>query len=152
MAGLGADHPDTARCRNNVASVLYSMGRYEESGREYTAALDALVVALGEQHPGLAYPLTGIGQTLVERGRPEEAIAPLERALALRTGEAIDPFDLGDTKLALARALWDSNRDRPRAVELARGARQAYIDAGPERSEAKDFVEAWLKQRGLSPA
>jgi tetratricopeptide (TPR) repeat protein len=153
VAALGAEHPDTARCRTNLASVLYSRGRYEDAGREYGAALDSLVVSLGADHPGLAYPLTGIGQSLIERGAAEDAIEPLERALALRTGDpTIDPFDLGDTKLALARALWDSNRDRTRALELGRGARQAYIDAGPERAEARKYAEDWLAEHGDAPA
>ena len=73
------------------------------------------------------------------------SVAPCERALALREGRALAPSLLAGTRFVLARALWDSGRDRGRAVRQARLAADAY--AGADAAEELREVEAWLAAR-----
>ena len=79
-----------------------------------------------------------------------EAIAPAERALALReaVGVKIHPVTIAQNRFYLARALWDGGGDRTRAIQLARQAREALAKAGYADDQRE--VEAWLKKRGLA--
>ena len=74
-------------------------------------------------------------------------LAPLERALALRTATPGDPVDLAATQMALARALWDGHADRARARDLATRARAAYAAAGGGKERSLSEVDAWLRGR-----
>jgi hypothetical protein len=77
-------------------------------------------------------------------------VNPLERALAIRTKDALPP-ELAETRFALARAVWDARGDRARAVALANDARAGYApDAarfGGEYAEAVAAIDAWLAAR-----
>jgi hypothetical protein len=73
-------------------------------------------------------------------------VDPLERALRLRTARATDPKELADTQLALASALWDADRDRVRARQLARAARDIFARF-PHTSGRAAEVDAWLASR-----
>ena len=75
-----------------------------------------------------SYALTGSGLAHLQRGEASEAIAPLERALALRTAAKVSANLRAETAYALARALWLSERDRPRAEQLAEDARALLPD------------------------
>jgi uncharacterized iron-regulated protein len=78
-------------------------------------------------------------------GRATEALAPLERALALGEAHAVAPVELAETRFVLARALWDSRQDTARARELARKAEGALEQPGTEALRAR--VQAWLAAR-----
>jgi tetratricopeptide (TPR) repeat protein len=144
---FGSDHPDVGRGLNNLASVQFDIGEYEESLRNYTESLRVVELALGKEHPGLAYPLVGVGQVHLETGRPDLALAPLERALVLRAADDVDPVDRGDVQLALARALWDASKDRVRARELATAAIASFDRAEPGYPTARDKAVLWLASR-----
>jgi hypothetical protein len=64
---------------------------------------------LGPRHPFLAYPLTGIGVAHWKSGQADRALAPLERALAIREASEPDLAQRAETRFALARALWDAD-------------------------------------------
>src|SRR3989442_1001257 len=83
--------------------------------------------------PLLAYPLTGMGEVLLLRGRTQEARKLLERALALRTRSADDPAERARTEFALARALHACGRDGRRALALAARARDTLGRLGQTR-------------------
>jgi len=52
------------------------------------------------------------------------------------------PGQLADARFALARALWESSRDRPRALSLAQAAR---VDLATPATAARERVVAgWL--------
>jgi tetratricopeptide (TPR) repeat protein len=106
--------------------------------------------ALGPDHPHLAYPLTGLGNTLLALDRPGEALAHLERALTIRTSKRGDATLLATTRFALARALWSApvgqGRDRDRARELAELAHDTYVNASEKSAEDLSEVEVWLRE------
>jgi hypothetical protein len=100
---------------------------------------------LGSKNPSQAYPLTGIGQALLQQGKAAEAVTPLERALELRTLANEVHQDLGATRFALARALWDGGGDRSRARALAAAARDDYLSL-ESRTAKRQEVDRWLER------
>ena len=108
---------------------------------------------MGPDHPDLAYPLTGLGQSLLGLTKPADALPLLERALTLRTTHEIDPALLAKTRFALARALWTTpatqGRDRPRARTLAEQARDAYAALGDATKTELAEVQTWLAEHRL---
>jgi hypothetical protein len=94
-----------------------------------------------------ANPLSGMGKDLLMLGRPAEAIAPLERAEALRaTLEAQPP--VAETRFMLARALWEGGGDKRRARALAEQARQDVLPEatrfGGSLRTGLDAIDEWL--------
>lgn len=75
-----------------------------------------------------AYVERHLAEALIALKRPAEAIAPLERALAVQEKHG-DSYDLGTVRFVLARALGESGRDRKRAQELATRAAEDLAKA-----------------------
>jgi tetratricopeptide (TPR) repeat protein len=146
--GYGADHPDVATQLSNRGEVLNALGRHREARASFERALIIWERELGLDHRNLAYPLTGLGESWLAEGDPQSALAPLERAFKIREAEEKVPSRRAATRFALARALWEANRDRRRARELAAGAREmlAKASSGPELGA----VDAWLSSHGGS--
>ena len=97
---------------------------------------------LGPDSRSLAYALTGIGLTYLAQQNSRAALEPLGRALEIRELHESDWAKKGQTYFALARALWDSNRDRGRARTLAQRAKDAYARSSTKLAE----VEGWLSE------
>jgi len=147
---LFARFPDRAAGYTNhrLAEAYRKAGDPKAALEEDQRALEAMKEE-PEGSPDLRQPLTGLGLDLWMLGRAEEALDPLERALAigskmkLRTARA-------DSAWALARALWDSKADRARAAKLAEEARVAYrahvAQFGSKYLAAvADEIDLWLR-------
>lgn len=136
-AELGPDHPELADTLVILARVLMSQKKYDEAGRRLERALAIQEKALGSRSPHLTHSLMGLGDLLLTRHQPDKAATPLERALALARVK-----DRADVQLSLARALWESKRDRPRAVALAREAQEFYRRVGhtPKLAESSRWL------------
>jgi tetratricopeptide (TPR) repeat protein/predicted Ser/Thr protein kinase len=139
---------DEGFLRHRAADALRRLGRFEEALAEDRASLEAIRRAQGEESKPLAWPLTGEGEDLIALGRAREAIAPLERAVTLRQASTTAPTELGASRFALARALWDGGGDRARASTLAEEARRALAAAAARHGgwfrRALDEIERWL--------
>jgi tetratricopeptide (TPR) repeat protein/tRNA A-37 threonylcarbamoyl transferase component Bud32 len=142
---LGPDYADLAFAWQGLGDVLWRRGEVDDAGAAYRNALRVREKTLGPDHPLVAVSLTSLGEMLVERRRPREAIDLLERAVRIRTATE-EPLPLRvDASFALARALWDSGRDRARARQLAETAR---ADAGQaDDAEAVAEIGRWLGTR-----
>src|SRR5450432_1351345 len=140
--GLGAEHPDVATQLLNRGEILNALGRYREARGSLEGARIIMERELGLDHRNLAYVLTAIGVSYLGERDATSALAPLERAWRIREAKESDPERRGVTRFALARALWDSERDRTRAASLAQAARVAYGEAGDEAKVAE--VESWV--------
>jgi tetratricopeptide (TPR) repeat protein len=139
---FGPTHPEVSETLVNLGEVelrLHHPGEAVEAFRR-SAQIDA--AAFGENSSEAAESLTGLGKALVEADRCEEARPLLERALAVREASHAPLAQLGETRFALAQALW--TRDGPRAIALARAALQE------SPSPQAQAIEAWLakKRRG----
>ena len=141
---LGPEHDSLADVLSNLARVRVLQGALPEAAAHYHRAVALLERAHGRDFAGLAKPLTGQGLLALAQARPADAVAPLERALGI--GGAQGPAELAELRLALARALWDSDRDRPRAralVELARAELHA-APTNPARAHLTEDLATWL--------
>ena len=69
-------------------------------------------------------------------------MAPLEEALAIRIEKHAPPEQMGETRFALARALWSRPAERTRALSLAVNARGDY---GADKKTVIE-IDDWLAQ------
>jgi tetratricopeptide (TPR) repeat protein len=135
---LGPEHPEVATSLVSLGDLLRRLGRYSEARERFKRALALQEKALGPDHPELAWLLLGQGQVALDQHRPAEAVAPLERALKLAP-ELLRPA----VQFGLAQALWDTNRDRARAVDLATQARESWRRRPYQ--DALQEVSRWLE-------
>jgi hypothetical protein len=140
---MGPDRPETARARISMAEARLAGGHAREALAIYREALVVVEKAGEAEREGVGACLLGAALALLDLRRPAEALPLLDRARAL-TGEAAGPRGRALLLFATARALWDSRRDRARAVVLAGEARQQAAAAGPPAAEDARRIEAWL--------
>ena len=81
---LGPTSLGSGITRGNVADALYRLRRYDEAEREVRAAIELIEKQLKADGEQLSYPLETLGGLLLDTGRAAEAVAPLERARAIR--------------------------------------------------------------------
>ena len=143
---LGAAHPDVAMIESNLGELLNEMHRYAEARAAFGRALN--IWSQAQVDPMIVtYGRTGLGLALLGDGRPAEAVPPLRQALEARLAAKAAPALIGETRFALARALWAMPGQRLRAEELARQARADYGriekrgDAPPPEIAR---IDAWL--------
>jgi tetratricopeptide (TPR) repeat protein len=136
-----------AKAENNKAEVLLALARPAEAEVSFQRALRALEREGGPDNVHLALPLNGLGETKLVQGDADAAVRWFERALRLREDakKQASPLLLAESRFGLARALWEANRERPRALSLARSARAGYADGHHGDDLAK--VDAWLAAR-----
>jgi tetratricopeptide (TPR) repeat protein len=127
---------------SNQGAALNGLGRYAEAEDAFTKALQILSKSVGAAHPETASALHGLGEIRVARGIPVAAVPLFERALEIRRQPHADPTTVAESEFGLARALWDSGRDRAKARVLATAALKTY--QGGKRSERQRAVETWL--------
>ena len=127
--GLGAGHPELATQLNNRGEILNALGRSREA---------RAVVREGAHHLGArARPRQSQPRLRAHRDRHQlprgggsaaTRSSPLERAFKIREAQETDPSRRAETRFALARALWESSRDRAAGALAgragARGLRQ----------------------------
>ena len=149
---LGSEHDSLADALSNLARSYVLEGMFAEGEQHYARAVRILERAQGAEFVELAKPLTGQGLLELARGRPAAALAPLERALALRGDQGRDAADLAELRLALAQALWDSETDRARARGLAVKARDALALAPttPPLARRLQELDTWLVEHPAS--
>jgi hypothetical protein len=143
---LGAVHPYVGMLENNRGEVLNLMHRHGEA-RTTLARTIEIWKASGVDPMMLAYAQTGLGLAFLGDHRPLDAVEPLAAALQTRVAGQAAPDLLGETRFALARALWAQRGDRPRAEGLARQARADYLALEKTTGTAPAAlaqVDAWL--------
>jgi len=102
---------------------------------------------IGTKHPDLAYPLLTEGEAFLAQRDLARAIPLLERSLALREAASVAPDRKARSSFALARALVAAGHDPPRALELARRARDLYRQQAQGFERELQQVERWLSER-----
>jgi len=128
---------------SNLGAIFAALGRHAEARTHHQEALRRWERSLGPTHPALAFALLGIGKSHLAEHDPEAALAPLERALALRSAGDIDAIYLSEAQHQLATALWAARpRERARARALVEHARRLLADD----PEARVEVDQWLAE------
>jgi serine/threonine protein kinase/tetratricopeptide (TPR) repeat protein len=151
---FGASHPRLVAQLTIRAEILNQLGRHEEAYRD---AERAVAVQRSEAGPevNLVYALAPLGDAELGLGHPAKAIEPLRQALLLAEGAGLTD-ELARLRLSLARALWDSGRDRRRARMLAAAA--AHGGDRPEKNPAATTdpirlrAAVWLSAHGAPTA
>jgi serine/threonine protein kinase/tetratricopeptide (TPR) repeat protein len=136
---LGPDHPMVAPPCNNECEALNHLGRFPEAHAACGRALE-IWRAAGTDLTIQSYGLTGLGLALLGEGHAADAVEPLEEAVKARAEGHLALDRVGESRFALARALWSRPADRPRARELAR---QARADAASD-AMALVAIDRWL--------
>jgi tetratricopeptide (TPR) repeat protein len=104
--------------------------------------LEPLRKRAGPEHRDVAVLLLRLGNAQIHLGRPDEAVRTLEEAVRLDARLPVKASG-APSRVALARALWASNLDPKRALELARSAAQDTAESGgPAHREAMALVAA----------
>jgi len=138
----------TGATKTNFAISVYNRGELEADARDFTAALAdyrrarSLFEATPTMRPAqLVYPLLGEGRALVELGRAAEAVAPLERAIAIDSkGESAG--QQAQARVWLGRALVESPASRARGRALMKAGRDELVRLGD--TEAVRDADAML--------
>ena len=138
----------TSSCREASAAQNDSMSSRSDALASFERARVIWERELGLDDRNLAFALTGIGATYLAEGDAASALAPLERAFKIREAHEVDPARRADTRFALARSLWETNRDRVRARALAEQAKEGYATSAAKPKVAE--VDSWLRARGAS--
>ncbi len=143
---LGSDAPAVQAAAIDLvaADALLEFHRADEARTRGQAALAALTAALGEEDPALVDAWLVIGRADLELDAPSRALDSLERALAVARERALPSDRTAAVEQALADALWSSGRDHPRALDLARDARDRLAPDDARQRARRDALDRWL--------
>ena len=78
-ATLGPEHPTTLIVMSNLAGHRRDRGEYDRAETLYRDVIDLRETYRPDDRIDLAYPLYGLGATLVRANRPRDALVPLQR-------------------------------------------------------------------------
>jgi tetratricopeptide (TPR) repeat protein len=142
---LGAQHPHVAALTYNLGTVLYVQGKREQAALQYRGALARMERSLDPGHPFVAWPLLGLATLHLDLDQPAEALPLAEQALRVLEPHPDAASDLAQARFLMARALAGAGLDMPRAIALARQARDTYRTiASPTHEQALADIETWL--------
>ncbi len=152
-AAFGKESPKVADSWCDLSELLIELGRYPEAKAKLEQAR-AILDKLPADHPSQVEYATQLGKLLVAQGSFREAVEPLERALKAGEGKKGMKVDAtgARARFLLAKALWSTPRERARAQELARQARESYSRCGSQEfrySQAE--IDAWLAAHPVAP-
>ncbi|WP_164019442.1 tetratricopeptide repeat protein [Pyxidicoccus trucidator] len=132
-----------------ISRALNRQERFDESVRYIQRAADIQLMQRDDPKAQWIVVLNDLGSTYLKAGRPAEALAPLERALAGTENARRMPGQRTDSLFLLARALWDAEKDRERALKLGSEARAEAIKDGADSASLLVRLNDWLAKRGV---
>ncbi len=139
-------HRDIATTHRTWAEVAEEAGDTRVAIEHYRIAFTQLSALYRPDHPQLAIAYRGLGHAHAAARAWPEAIEALEHALAIWDTARIDGPLQAATRFSLARALWESRRDRNRARQLAARAHEA-LAAVPGQTELVEEIATWRTTR-----
>jgi tetratricopeptide (TPR) repeat protein len=131
-----------------ISGALVEQRRHEEALPHIRRAAEIMLLQPDDSRRHWTATLNDLGATYLEAGRPLEALAPLERAWAGWERAEPRPGQRTQTRFLLARALWESGKDRARAMRLAREAKEEAAKDGAPSAALLERIGAWLAERG----
>lgn len=139
----GPDHANVGLTVVNLGHIANERKDCVAAAAHFTRAL-GIFEKLGPSHPYVAMALIGRADCRVDLGAHADAIADAERALSILSPQTSDPGQLAEGRFVLARGMWAANRDRRRARELAKQARETFAGLGPAGADGVTKIDAWL--------
>jgi tetratricopeptide (TPR) repeat protein len=143
----GPDDTSSAMTATNLASLLSDL---EPSDEVVAMAADAQAILrreLGADNPVTAAGIASYGKALLFNGAPRDAVPSLEEAFEISSRMTTDPYEHAKLQWFLARALWEADHDRPRALELVRSARPTIVASTERDALLAREMDAWLAER-----
>jgi tetratricopeptide (TPR) repeat protein len=129
--------PRDAKAENNLGLIFESEARVTEALDAYRQA-----IAWQQQKPRPSeQPYVNLGNLLMKEGRTEEAIPPLQKAVALATSNAFCHLKLGEGYLRVRR-LDEARRELERATQLEPENATAHYQLGRFYQEIHDLARA----------
>ncbi|AKF80300.1 serine/threonine protein kinase [Myxococcus fulvus 124B02] len=144
-AHFGPQHPILISTLRLLGRALMRQQRHEEVLPYFQRAVDLQLALPDDADERWTASLLDLGSVYLLLHRPAEAIAPLERAVAGWEQARPLPGQRTDARFMLARALWESGRDRARASRLATEAKQLALTDGASQA-LRERIDAWLAQ------
>ena len=139
-AAKRAESVEMASSWVDLGDVHYDREQPAEALAAYRKAVALYEQLVPRDDSRLARPLSRVGEALAALGKSREAIAPLERSLAIYTAAGSPASLVAEAAFPLARVLWIARRDRVRARRLAESAR-----AGLAGDAREPEVASWLQ-------
>jgi tetratricopeptide (TPR) repeat protein len=139
---IDADDPEITLPMVSLGNVYRRRTACTEALPLFEKALDIVERKLTREHPYASDALIGIGACMREAGKLEPSQTALERALAIRRGDA-RPVELAEAEVELARTL-AARGAKQKAHELAAEARALYA-ADPASKAALADLDVWLR-------
>jgi serine/threonine-protein kinase len=145
---FGPWHPAMAGMLETRADIFNQLGRYQEARQDAERAVVIEEQELGSDRSRLVFALEPLGDAYLGLGTPKLAIAPLERGIELAQNQDDLAAEVSRVRFSLARALWESNEDRPRAIRLASAvAKEKARPGAPLQEQIRRRALAWLASR-----
>ncbi len=144
---FGPRHQALTSLLDRLGTLVLKLGEQHRALSLFKRALAINERSWGADHPLNAGLLVNIGKTLIDWRQPAEAIAPLKRAVSIRQQREDSPSKLAAAQFALARAFWESGREKGRAKQLAIEAREVYGSTEAPNQELAE-MDHWLALRG----
>jgi tetratricopeptide (TPR) repeat protein/predicted Ser/Thr protein kinase len=138
-----------AMAHYELGEAARRLGRHAEALEHERLAIRCIEARVGAGSDYLLLPLETLGALYLDQGRPDLAVPPLERAAGIY--ERQPPVFLrwsAETRFLLARALWETGRDRPRALDLARRAREDSMKMPESARIGLADLNPWLIRYG----
>ena len=118
---------------------------------ECRRSLDILVAHLGEDSPNLIDARECVAEALLGTGDIRAAREVLKRSVEAIADRDTGPHWTSGARFQLARALWATPADRPRALELARTTLRSLSAAEGDNRKLVARIERWLSTREERP-
>ncbi len=143
---FGPNHPYVGYPLTNLGVVLLEQGKYPQAKKVFARALSVWEQGLGADNPLLTHPLTGLAQCLLPKDH-QTALPLLERALLLKLAHPSDPAELAEIRFTLARAVWLSDSNHARALQLANQAASDLTKSSSPKPKLKKKIGDWLRTK-----
>jgi tetratricopeptide (TPR) repeat protein len=143
-AGL-SKHPNMSYALTDLGFVHNSRHHHGQALRVCRRALVILADVLGPDSSELDEARECLGEALIGTGDFNAARKELERAFSSISQSQKGPQWTAGVRFQLARALWATPSERPRARELARTILNELSTAEGDNRKVTARIEAWLK-------
>lgn len=143
---LGPTHQHLGLVLHNLGQLHQTTEDYERAASLLRRSVSVFRAKLYPNHPLVATAYSTLGETLVDAGRPADALEPLALSEAARAQQA-PTADLAKTRVALAKALLQAptelGGDRAWACRLLEQASAFFAEHGEGDPGVLGEIESW---------
>ncbi|MCP3169665.1 tetratricopeptide repeat protein [Myxococcus qinghaiensis] len=131
-----------------AGKIMSTKQRYADMLHYCQRAVDIMLLQPDDSSGQWTLSLRDLGTAFLKLDRPAEALVPLERAVAGWDKATPGPGQRTEVKFLLAQALWESGKDRARALKLVAEARTMAMKDDPSE-KTLPLINEWLAKHKL---